>query len=201
MKLENSAPLASLFTAIAASLCCITPVVAFVAGTSGLASAFSWIEPARPYLLGVTALALGFAWYQKLKPIPADNCGCAPSPKRPFLKTRAFLLFITVFTVITSAFPLYAGIFFPKTENNTIVSDQKHVEKVEFTIQGMTCTACENHVKAEIEKLHGIVGVAVSYKKNMAVIQFDRSQSSTSDIQKAIEVTGYKVVHQQNLAR
>jgi len=34
-----------IFTAVAASLCCITPVLALLAGTSGIASTFSWIEP------------------------------------------------------------------------------------------------------------------------------------------------------------
>jgi hypothetical protein len=68
---------AGVFTAIAASLCCITPVLALIAGTGSIASSFSWIEPARPYLIGLTIVVLGFAWYQKLKPRPADDCGCA----------------------------------------------------------------------------------------------------------------------------
>ena len=58
-----------LLTAIAASLCCITPVLALIAGTSGLASTFSWLEPFRPYFIGLTILVLVFAWFQKLKPI------------------------------------------------------------------------------------------------------------------------------------
>lgn len=63
---------AGLISAIAASLCCITPVLALVAGSSGIAAGFSWLEPARPYLIGITILVLGFAWYQKLK---YRNCG------------------------------------------------------------------------------------------------------------------------------
>ncbi len=59
---------AGLLSAIAASLCCITPVLALIAGSSGIAASFSWIEPARPYLITVAIAALGFAWYQKLKP-------------------------------------------------------------------------------------------------------------------------------------
>lgn len=68
MKSDKKLIGAGLLTAIAASLCCITPVLALVAGTSGLASTFSWLEPARPYFIGLTILVLGFAWYQKLKP-------------------------------------------------------------------------------------------------------------------------------------
>ena len=68
MKTDNQLISAGLLTAIASSLCCITPVLAIVAGSSGLASTFSWLEPFRPYFIGMTILVLGFAWYQKLKP-------------------------------------------------------------------------------------------------------------------------------------
>ena len=67
---------AGVFTAIAASLCCITPVIALIAGSGSIASSFSWLAPARPYLIGLTIAVLGFAWYQKLKPQPVDECGC-----------------------------------------------------------------------------------------------------------------------------
>jgi mercuric ion transport protein len=66
MKTDKKLIGAGLLTAIAASLCCITPVLALIAGTSGLASTFSWLEPFRPYFIGLTILVLGFAWYQKL---------------------------------------------------------------------------------------------------------------------------------------
>ena len=53
MKTDKKLIGAGLLTAFAASLCCITPVLALVAGTSGLASSFSWLEPARPYFIGL----------------------------------------------------------------------------------------------------------------------------------------------------
>ena len=43
MKSENKLIGTGLLTAITASLCCITPVLALIAGTSGIASAFYWI--------------------------------------------------------------------------------------------------------------------------------------------------------------
>jgi len=52
----------SIILAITASLCCITPVLAFIAGVSGIASAFSWLHPVRPYLIVITVLLLGLAW-------------------------------------------------------------------------------------------------------------------------------------------
>jgi hypothetical protein len=51
MKNEKGILGAGLFSAITASLCYVTPVLALVAGTSGMAATFSWIEPFRPYLI------------------------------------------------------------------------------------------------------------------------------------------------------
>jgi len=48
MKKTNKIIGAGVFTAIASSLCCITPVLALISGTSGVASTFSWLEPFRP---------------------------------------------------------------------------------------------------------------------------------------------------------
>jgi len=67
---SNRTAFAGLFSAIVASLCCITPVLALLSGTTGIASTFSWVEPYRPILIGATVLILGFAWYQKLKALP-----------------------------------------------------------------------------------------------------------------------------------
>ncbi|MBI5916197.1 MAG: mercuric transport protein MerTP [Bacteroidetes bacterium] len=196
MKLESSAPFAGIITAIASSLCCITPVVAFLAGTGSLASTFSWIEPARPYFLGATASALGFAWYLKLRPVAAgDDCGCEITPKRSFLQSKSFLVGVSLFAAVTSAFPYYSCIFFPKTENAAVVSEQSKVKKVEFTIEGMTCTGCENHVKAEISKLPGIVEAAVSYERGTAIVKFDEGKTSIGALEAAIHSTGYSVVN------
>ena len=76
MKTDKKLIGTGLLTAFAASLCCITPVLALIAGTSGLASTFSWVEPFRPYLIGLTIFVLGFAWYQKLKPKKQIDCKC-----------------------------------------------------------------------------------------------------------------------------
>jgi mercuric ion transport protein len=72
-------------TAISASLCCITPLLALLAGTSGLSSSFSWLDPLRPYLIGLTVLVLGFAWYQKLKSQKQVDCNCDTTEKTPFI--------------------------------------------------------------------------------------------------------------------
>lgn len=195
MKSTHSTLGMSVFAAVASSLCCITPVLAFLAGTSGLASSFSWIEPARPWLLGVTATMLGFAWYQKLKPVAAtDQCGCEVKTRTPFLQSKTFLALVTVFAVIVAAFPTYAHVFYPKSVAQPILAVEKtDVQKVEFTVRGMTCTGCEHHVKSEVEKLPGILEAIVSYEKGVAIVKFDSTKTSIEVIKKAINSTGYEV--------
>tara|TARA_B110000046_G_scaffold54983_1_gene61385 strand:- start:4019 stop:4618 length:600 start_codon:yes stop_codon:yes gene_type:complete len=193
MKSENKLIGAGLLTAITASLCCITPVLALIAGTSGIASTFSWIEPFRPYLIGLTILVLGFAWYQKLKPQKEIDCECETDEKPKFIQSRKFLGIVTVFAVLMLVFPYYSGIFYPNTEKQIIVVDKSDIKKAEFKISGMTCASCEEHVNHEVNKLNGIVNSKASYENGNAVIEFDKTKTNESEIEKAINSTGYKV--------
>lgn len=195
MKQRISLPNLGILTALASSLCCIMPVLAIVAGTSGLASTFSWLEPARPYFIGATALVLGFAWYQKLKPQPIDDCGCHVEQKASFIQTKTFLSIVTVVSALLLSFPSYAHVFFPKSENQTVANQTMTIQKVEFKIEGMTCTGCEHHVKSEINKLKGITEAIVSYEKGNAIVSFDNKQVTVNDIIKAINSTGYKAIN------
>ena len=197
MKSENKLIGAGLLTAITASLCCITPVVALIAGTSGIASTFSWIEPFRPYLIGLTILVLAFAWYQKLKPQKEIDCECETDEKAKFIQSRKFLGLVTVFTILMLAFPYYSGIFYPNTEKQIIVVDKSDIKKTEFKISGMTCASCEENVNHEVNKLNGIVNSKASYENGNAVIEFDKTKTNETEIEKAINSTGYKVTHKK----
>ena len=100
-----------ILSAIAASLCCITPVLALITGTSGLVSTISWIEPYRLYFIGFTILILGFTWYQKLKCKKQIDCNCDPDEKPKFIQSKIFLGIVTLFAIVMLAFPYYSGIF------------------------------------------------------------------------------------------
>ena len=198
MKSENKLIGAGLLTAITASLCCITPVLALIAGTSGIASTFSWIEPFRPYLIGLTLLVLGFAWYKKLIPIAIGtrkeiDCECETDGKPKFIQSKKFLGIVTAFAIVMLAFPNYSRIFYPKTEKQILIVDKLDISTTEFKIRGMTCASCEEHVNHEVNKLNGIVNLKASYENGNAIIDFDRTKTNENEIEKAINSTGYKV--------
>jgi copper chaperone CopZ len=181
----------AILTAIAASLCCITPVFAFVAGLGGMASTFSWLEPFRPYLVGLTIAVLAFAWYQKLKPKKDIDCGCE-NEKTPFLQTKSFLATINMFAGLMLAFPYYSNIFYPDKQSTNFQIDRAHFEIVDFNISGMTCTGCEEHISHAVNELHGIQSVNASYEYGCATVQFDNTKTNKDEIVKTINATGYK---------
>lgn len=193
MKSENKLIGTGLLTAITASLCCITPVLSLIAGTSGIASTFSWIDPFRPYLIVLTVLVLGFAWYQKLKPRKEIDCECETDEKPKFMQSETFLGIVTVFAIIMLVFPYYSEIFYSNTEKQIIVVDKADIKTNEFKINGMTCASCAEHVNHEVNKLNGIVNSKASYENGNAIIKFDITKTNETEIEKAINATGYKV--------
>lgn len=188
---------AGVLTAIAASLCCITPVLALVSGASGVASTFSWMEPARPYLIGITVMVLGFAWYQKFKPRTAEEiaCACEENENPSFWQTKKFLGIVTVFAALMLAFPNYAHIFYPSNDQKEIIIvNASDIQMVTFDVEGMTCNGCASHVENDVNKLPGIIKVDAVYEEAIAKIEFDQTKVSLAQIEEAINGTGYKVV-------
>jgi len=189
---------AGLLVAFTASLCCITPVFATLAGIGGIASFISWMEPFRPYLIGLTVLVLGFAWYQKLKPRTQEeiDCACEDDERPSFWQSKKFLGIVTVFAVLMLAFPTYSGIFFSDNSNtsNVIVISENDILNAELSIKGMTCTGCEHSVNAALNNSEGVLEASSSYENGITLVKFDQSKVSVEQLATAVEeATGYKV--------
>ena len=176
----------TIITAIAASLCCITPILALLAGTSGIASTFSWIEPFRPFLIALTLLILAIAWYQILKPKKQKiDCECEDE-KPKFINSKKFLLLVTLFAGLMLAFPYYTQIFYPNTNKEVVYVSETNVSKVEYKIKGMTCTGCEVHIESEVNELNGIIEVKANHEKANTIVKYDKTKVTTKEIKDAI---------------
>lgn len=186
-----------IFAAIAASLCCITPLLALLAGASGAASSLSWLEPARPYLIGLVIATLVFAWYKALSTKPGTACGpdgtCAVE-KKSFLGSKTFLIIITLAAIALIAFPYYANIFYPKAQKqNIVVVESNNISTVSFTIKGMSCKACETEVNNELHKVAGVIDAQTFYNKGTSIVKYDTSKARVDQLKNAISQTGYQV--------
>ena len=190
---------AGLLAALAASLCCITPLLAVVGGLGGAASSFTWLEPYRLYLIALTVAVLGFAWYRQLRPAPAAADCCAVPARRSFMQSTGFLASVTVLAVLLLAFPYYGAQLYPTAKPSAPVANTIGAAPIwqtrTYRIQGMTCEACARHVEQAVQQVPGVQAVAVSYDQATAQVRFDAAQARPAQVESAINGTGYHVLN------
>ena len=206
MKSSNLFRNAGIVTAVLASLCCITPVLAVLGGIGSIALSFSFLEPFRPYLIAFTIIVLGYAFYDAYKPKKQTGveCDCVTeeneSKKRfinsgtsAFCGKKAFLWVVSGITVVLLSFPYYSKLIFPDSQNNGI-TNSTHIMEVKLEIEGMSCASCEHSVDYALKSEVGVLSVASSYAAGTAYVQYDDVKIKPLQLKKAIEEkVGYKV--------
>jgi len=189
----------AIVTALLASLCCITPVLAILGGLSGIASTFSFLEPLRPYFIAFTVIILGNAFYNSYKPKKKDEIECACEDeeiktKKSFINSRTFLWIVALVAVVLITFPYYSQALFPNDNNNVIVVQSNNIVKAKLEIEGMTCTSCEQSVDYALKSGKGVLSAESSYKTGIAYVEFDDTIVKPEQLKKAVEnKVGYKV--------
>src|SRR5882724_10846636 len=82
MQKEKLTAVGSVIAAVAASICCVGPLVAVRLGVGSLAA--SGLQKWRPLFLGVTFVLLGAAWYLTYRRPRIEGCAegasCATKP-------------------------------------------------------------------------------------------------------------------------
>jgi mercuric ion transport protein len=100
---------ASMLAALAASMCCILPIV-FVLLGAGVAGAAAFFATWRPLLLGITFVWLAFGFYFAYRK-PAATCEPGSACEMPAARRtgRLWLWIATALVILFAAFPLYSG--------------------------------------------------------------------------------------------
>ncbi|MDL2287137.1 heavy metal translocating P-type ATPase [Eubacteriales bacterium OttesenSCG-928-G02] len=70
--------------------------------------------------------------------------------------------------------------------------------KNNFSITGMTCSACSSRIEKALDKSNGIKSVSVNLLKNNMSVQYDEKLISPEDIISIVENTGYGAVIEGN---
>lgn len=63
--------------------------------------------------------------------------------------------------------------------------------KQQFKIQGMHCVGCAMTVDGAVEDLPGVKSASTSYKRQVAVVEYDENQVTAAEILQAIQEAGY----------
>jgi len=207
MKEEKLAMGGAVIAALAASLCCIGPLlfVGLGLGAFGAAAAF---ESARPYLLGATVLLLAFGFYRayfrrEAACSPGEACATKPVSRA----SRAGLWIASVAVLAFALSPYYIGYIAvafvrsqpPVTQTSPAAvpapeggAAQAAMESVTVQVEGMDCSSCEMPIRAALERTAGVRSADVSYQRGNAQVQYDPRQTDISQIRRAIDSTGYK---------
>lgn len=102
----------ALVAGLAASACCLGPLVLAIVGIGGAASALA-LAPYRPYLLVLTAAFLGVAFYATYRR-PASACGPGNACELPKTNKigKLLLWLVTLVVVMAATFPYYSRYLF-----------------------------------------------------------------------------------------
>ncbi len=100
---------ASMLAALAASMCCILPIVFVLLGV-GVAGAAGFFATWRPLLLAITFLLLGLGFYFSYRR-PRHPCEPGSACELPTANRagRLWLWIATALVALFAAFPLYSG--------------------------------------------------------------------------------------------
>jgi mercuric ion transport protein len=185
----------AVMTALAASLCCIGPLLFVVLGL-GAFGASAFFETMRPYLLGMAVLLLAFGFYRAYFR-RSDTTSCAPGDAcavKPVSRFTRLSLWVSAVAVLAFALsPYYAGTLARRLNSKTAQSTtpQQTTTRAAFKVSGMTCAGCEETIKLALEQTPGVRNSEVSYDRGEAVVEYDANVTDVEKIQKAIDETGY----------
>ncbi len=65
---------------------------------------------------------------------------------------------------------------------------------IDLSIEGMTCTGCENTICSNIEKIPGVKSVTASHTNGNAIIEFEPGKVDTAKFRETVDGLGYKAL-------
>lgn len=188
--------LAAIVAAVAASSCCILPLILGVAsaGTVGLGAA---LAPYRPYLIGLTLLLLGVAFYFTYRPqkagCDADGCETAKTVRtRRF--SRAILWAVAVFTLGALAYPNLAAYQVSEAQAKMAsVAVAPSAQSAVFTLGNMTCPECTLSIVKALKATPGVYDAKVDFTVKRATVRYDAKRVNVSELRRTIEKIRFHV--------
>ncbi|MER3427241.1 MAG: hypothetical protein C4334_03935 [Pyrinomonas sp.] len=190
MKREDIAIGGAIIAALAASLCCVGPLLFVLLGVGAFGAA-TVFEAARPFLLAVAVLLLAFGFYRAyVQPRRVCSSGesCAVHP--PSGKMRFGLWLATIAVIAFALLPRYAGQLVERWQQSaqpTSLSEQS----VTLRIGGMSCASCATTVKLALEGVAGVHQAEVNFDRAEAVVKYDPRLARAEDLIAAVHNSGY----------
>lgn len=185
----NLGLLAAVGAAIAASICCLGPLVLVSLGATGAwIGSLSAFEPYRPLFMVVTVGFLSFAFFRVYRTQP-QACEPGSTCAKPTAKrvTKVSLWLVTILVIGLFASPYVIGQLAAGTEKTFPVT----TKTATLAVDGMTCDSCPATVKRSLTRLDGVLGARVSFDPPRAVVEFDPVKVTSKELAEATAAVGY----------
>jgi copper chaperone CopZ len=98
--------------------------------------------------------------------------------------TKQILLFSLIIALISCS---------GNRTNNTNEEVEQEISLIEVSIDGMTCTGCEQTIQNKISKLDGIKSIKASFTAGSAIIEYFPGKTDTGKIKETVTGSGYSV--------
>lgn len=173
------------FAGIAASLCCIGPLVALSLGLGSFAAS-AWFAQWRPVFLGVTFVLLGVAWYLTYRR-PKVDCEDGSCARPPGKAARISLWLGTLVALGAAIYPSLPAANHQINAAAVVASDAK----LSVLIPSMDCPPCAKGIEASLSRAPGVKQAVVNYDSKQAVLVYDSAVTSRDKLLALIDATGF----------
>ena len=170
---------------VAASLCCLGPLVSLGLGLGSFAAA-TWFAQWRPVLLAITFALLGLAWYLAYRRSSGAAPGAACSPSQG--KFARISLGIGTLLAVTAA--IYPALPVAQHRINPAAVAATD-DKFTVLIPSMDCPPCAAGIAASLARAPGVKQAAVTYASKQAILVYDPHVTSRDQLLALIDATGF----------
>jgi copper chaperone CopZ len=185
---------AAVLAAIAASSCCIAPLVLAALGIGG-AGAFVTLASYRPYILSVTIvlLAVGFYLTYRRPTATVDGDACACERPKVGRAGRWGLWIATLAVVLLAAFPtLAARLAGSRLDSHLAITSTSATQTVVVSVRGIDCEACAIHLKAALDKVGGLRKLDLDIPGQAVTVVYEPASGRLDAYVAAINALGYE---------
>lgn len=173
------------FAGLAASLCCIGPLLSLTLGLGSFAAS-AWFAQWRPVLLGVTFVLLGVAWYLTYRR-PKVDCADGSCARPPGKAARLSLWLGTLVALAAAIYPALPAANHRINPAAVAAGDAK----LSVLIPTMDCPPCAAGIEASLSRAPGVKQAAVDYDTKAAVLIYDPAVTSRDQLLALIDASGF----------
>ncbi len=173
------------FAGLAASLCCIGPLLSLTLGLGSFAAS-AWFAHWRPVFLAITFVLLGLAWYLTYRRPKAD-CADGSCARTPGKAARLSLWLGTLVALAAAIYPALPMASHQINATTVAASDAK----LSVQIPSMDCPPCAQGIQASLSRAPGVKQAVVNYDTKQAVLVYDPAVTNRDRLLALIDASGF----------